>query len=182
VACSRQGPSFILSHFDVLFSSLVKFGELSPDTQSIAWKTISQGIQQLNTELDKYFANDEIDSESRQEFVTITKMIVYLLCQLLDTYETRTLAVPGDIVKGRGKTKKKTNDDGCDLEAERNFTLVNLYQLIQLPINKLWTPPVVEQDFVNLVSNLCYKILENPVLGHVRMKATRESVFQVRFC
>lgn len=105
-------------------------------------------------------------------------MVAYLLCQLLDSFETRNLVVPGDLAKGR-KTKKKTTDDECDLEAERNFTLVSLYQLIQMPIHKMWSPPVVEQDFVNLISNLCYKILENPVLSHVRMKSTRESVFQV---
>ena len=39
--------------------------------------------------------------------------------------------------------------------------------------------PVVEQEFVNLVSNACYKILENPYISHVRLKTTVESVFRV---
>ena len=181
MAVARQGAPFITEHFDVLFSALMKFGEFSSDNQNLAWKTVSQAIQQLNSELDKYFNLSEYDQQSRQDLVTRTKMIVYLICQLLDSYETRHLGVPGsDIGKTGGKkTKKKATDDGCDLEAERNFTLVSLYQLIQMPIQKLWTPPVVEQEFVNLVSNLCYKILENPVMSHVRMKGTRESAFQV---
>ena len=139
---------------------------------------MTQSIQQLNTDLDKHFNNDNLDSETCHELVTITKMIVYLLCSFLEIYETRSVVVPGSDGKANRK-KKRIIDDGFDLEAERNFTLVSLDQLVQLPIHKLWSPPVVEQDFVNLVSNLCYKVLENPVISHVRMKGTRESVFRV---
>ena len=182
VALSKQGPTFILTNFDVLFGALLKFGELSPVQQNEAWKVVAQSIQQLNIDLNKFFNSEDNNPVMLQKWVTITKMIVYLLCQFLQTYETINLAVPGaDIGKGR-KTKKKQIEEGCDLEAERNFSLTQLYQLVQMPIHKLWSPPVVEQDFVNLVSNLCYKILENPVLSHVRMKGTRESVFQVVFC
>lgn len=180
---SRQGPSFILAHFDVLFSALLKFGELAPAQQADAWKIVTQAMQQLNVELDKHFnlGNNDNDQEICHELVTITKMIVYLLCSLLHTYETRNLAVPGSSIKAGRKKTTKSNDDGLfDLEGERNFVLVCLDQLIQMPINKLWSPPVVEQEFVNLVSNVCYKVLENPVVSHVRMKGTRESVFRVK--
>ena len=181
MALSKQGPAFILTNFDVLFGALTKFGELSPVQQSDAWKVIVQSIQQLTANLNKSLSNEDSNPDQIHQWVTITKMIVYLLCQYLQTYETINLAVPGgEIGKGR-KAKKKQPDDGCNLEAERNLALVNLYQLIQMPIHKLWSPPVVEQDFVNLVANVCYKILENPVLSHVRMKGTRESVFQVSY-
>lgn len=180
MALSKQGPAFILTNFDILFGALLKFGELSPVQQNEAWKVVAQAIQQLNVDLNKFFSSEDNNPTILQEWVTITKMTVYLVCQFLQTYETMNLAVPGaDIGKGR-KTKKKQIDEGCDLEGERNFSLTQIYQLIQMPIHKLWSPPVVEQDFVNLVSNLCYKILENPVLSHVRMKGTRESVFQVK--
>ena len=180
MALSKQGPAFILTNFDILFGALLKFGELSPVQQNEAWKVVAQAIGQLNSDLTKFFNSEDNNSATLQKWVTITKMITYLLCQFLQTYETINLAVPGaDIGKGR-KTKKKQIDEGCDLEGERNYSLTHLYQLVQMPIHKLWSPPVVEQDFVNLVSNLCYKILENPVLSHVRMKGTRESVFQVR--
>lgn len=180
MAFSRQGTTFVLTEFDVLFSALVKFDELALSQQNDAWKVMSQAIQQLNSDLDKHFSgNDSSNPEVCKELVTITKMIVYLLCSFLQIYETRSLAVPGSDSKSSRK-KKKPIDDGCDLEAERNFALVNLDQLVQMPIHKLWSPPVVEQEFVNLVSNLCYKILENPVISHVRMKGTRESVFRVR--
>lgn len=178
MAFSKQGISFILTHFDVLYSALIKFDDLPISQQNDAWKIVSQGIHQLNSDLDKHLATDDNDPETCKELVTITKMIVYLLCSFLQNYETRNLVVPGSDGK-IGRKKKKPSDDGCDLESERNFTIVNLDQLVQMPINKLWSPPVVEQDFVNLVSNLCYKILENPVLSHVRMKPTRESIFRV---
>lgn len=175
-----MGPAFIVAHFDVLYSALLKFGELAPTHQAEAWKIVSQAIQQLNGELDQQLGAEEYDQETRQELVTITKMTVYLLCSFLEAFETRNLAVPGATDGKGGRKKKRPEADGCcDLEAERNFALVSLDALIQMPIHKLWSPPVVEQDFVNLVSNLCYKVLENPVISHVRMKGTREAVFRV---
>ena len=182
VAYSRQGPSFIVTHFDTLFSALQKFGGLAPTHQAEAWKIVSQSIQQLNGDLDKHLAEDDYDQQTRQELVTITKMTVYLLCSFLEALETRNLAVPGSEVKAGRKKKKGPEVDGCcDLEAERNFALVSLDALVQMPIHKLWSPPVVEQDFVTLVSNLCYKVLENPIISHVRMKGTCEAVFRVSF-
>ena len=175
---SREGTVFILSHFDTLYSALVKFDDMALSQQNDAWKVVSQSIQQLNMDLDKHFSSDNNEPEICHELVTITKMSVYLLCSFLENYETRSLVVPGSDCK-TGRKKKKAVDDGFDLEAERNFALVSLDQLIQMPIHKLWSPPVVEQEFVNLVSNLCYKVLENPIISHVRMKGTRESVFRV---
>lgn len=178
VALSRNGPSFVSEHFDTLYSALVKFDDLAPMQQNEAWKIVCQGIQQLNADLDKYFGMGVNDNELSRQLVNVTKMTVYLLCSFLQNYETRNLAVPGSDVKG-GRKKKKQTDDLCDMDAERNFALVCLDQLVQMPIHKLWSPPVVEQDFVNLVSNVCYKVLENPVISHVKMKGTRESVFRV---
>jgi condensin complex subunit 1 len=163
-----------------LFSALVKFDELALSQQNDAWKVVSQSIPQLISDVNKHLNSDDNNPETCKELVTITKMIVYLLCLFLQNYETRSLVVPGSDAKS-GRKKKKPVDDGFDLEAERNFAITSLDHLIQLPIHKLWSPPVVEQEFVNLVSNACYKILENPSISHVRLKGTVESVFRVIF-
>jgi condensin complex subunit 1 len=178
VSFSRQGTVYILTHFDTLFSALIKFDELALSQQNDAWKVISQSITQLVADVNKHLSSEDNNPETCKELVTITKMIVYLLCLFLQNYETRSLVVPGSDGK-TGRKKKKQVDDGFDLEAERNFAIVSLDHLIQLPIHKLWSPPVVEQEFVNLVSNACYKILENPYISHVRLKGTVESVFRV---
>lgn len=178
VSFSREGTTYILTHFDTLFSSLIKFDQLALSQQNDAWKVVSQSITQLISDIKKYLNNSNSNPDSCHELVTITKMIVYLLCAFLQNYETRSLIVPGSDAKSSRK-KKKQVDDGFDLESERNFALVSLDHLIQMPIHKLWSPPVVEQEFVNLVANLCYKVLENPVISHVRMKGTVEAVFRV---
>ncbi|XP_057379225.1 condensin complex subunit 1-like [Daphnia carinata] len=178
VSFSREGTTYILTHFDTLFSSLIKFDQLALSQQNDAWKVVSQSITQLNSDINKYLNNSNSNPDSCHELVTITKMIVYLLCAFLQNYETRSLVVPGSETKS-GRKKKTPVDDGFDLESERNFALVSLDHLIQMPIHKLWSPPVVEQEFVNLVANLCYKVLENPVISHVRMKGTVEAVFRV---
>ena len=45
VSFSRQGTVYILTHFDTLFSALIKFDELALSQQNDAWKVISQLYQ-----------------------------------------------------------------------------------------------------------------------------------------
>ena len=46
------------------------------------------------------------------------------------------------------KRAPKKNDSGWLWEDERTRMLVQILSLIQPPLNRLWDPPVMEEDFV----------------------------------
>ena len=126
---------------------------------------MSRAAQQLNSDLDKYLRVDVSDNyKLSHQLVSVTKMTVFLLCYVLEIFETRNFNVSD--VKGGGEKNKQT-EDLYDIEWGRNFALVCLDQLVQLQLHRIWSPLVVEQDFVNLISNNCYKILEDPVISHI---------------
>ncbi|KAK2183431.1 hypothetical protein NP493_312g03022 [Ridgeia piscesae] len=64
-----------------------------------------------------------------------------------------------------------------DWEVERLHAVRALLQLLQLNIHRLWQPPVIEEEFINLVTGSCYRLMENP--NAVRNKGTRDSIFHL---
>ena len=54
-----------------------------------------------------------------------------------------------------------------------------LYNLVQLNLNVLFDPPLVEEEFVNLIANTVFKVLENPVMSHQKTRDSRLSIIQV---
>lgn len=50
--------------------------------------------------------------------------------------------------KGRKKTYKKPEYEDFNWEAKSHGALILLHNVIQLPLNKLWEPPIAEEEFV----------------------------------
>uniref|UniRef100_A0A8B9HB78 Condensin complex subunit 1 n=1 Tax=Astyanax mexicanus TaxID=7994 RepID=A0A8B9HB78_ASTMX len=64
-------------------------------------------------------------------------------------------------------------------DSERETVLQCLTQLLQLDIRSLWNLSLVEEEFVSCVTCCCYKLLENPTIGHMKNKATRDAIIHV---
>uniref|UniRef100_A0AAR2JZD2 Condensin complex subunit 1 n=1 Tax=Pygocentrus nattereri TaxID=42514 RepID=A0AAR2JZD2_PYGNA len=64
-------------------------------------------------------------------------------------------------------------------DSERETVLQCLTQLLQLDIRSLWNLSLVEEEFVSCVTFCCYKLLENPTIGHMKNKPTRDAIIHV---
>jgi len=55
--------------------------------------------------------------------------------------------------QGRKKSTKASTSEGenLDWESGREDAVKALLQLLQLGINRLWTPPIVEEEFIKCV-------------------------------
>ncbi|RTG86179.1 condensin complex subunit 1 [Schistosoma bovis] len=69
------------------------------------------------------------------------KMHTYLLCQFVDMFENE--------LNANAKSAVGAN------------AVSALDQICRLKLDKLWDPPVAEEDFINLPANCCYKLLED---------------------
>jgi len=54
-----------------------------------------------------------------------------------------------------------------------------LYNLVQLNLNTLFDPPMMEEEVINLIASSMFKILENPVMAFQNKKDVRLSIIQV---
>ncbi|XP_068224486.1 condensin complex subunit 1 [Palaemon carinicauda] len=179
----KCGSNFILQeqNFDTLYSVLVNFKSVDEECQRRSWDLVLKAMTKLASEISPVVEGNDMSSSERLTWLNIVKMTTYIACTLTEAFEKHSNKPSLDTAlatKGRKKSAKKLEDER-DWEQDRNQMLNQLYGLIQHPLQRLWDPPIMEEDFVNLIANCCYKILESPNMNQVKTKSTRDSVFQV---
>ncbi|XP_060803530.1 condensin complex subunit 1 isoform X2 [Amyelois transitella] len=105
-------------------------------------------------------------------------MVLYLFTQIMKTKDAKLAADNSTKLSLGKKGKKATNDEEfCGwTESDKQAALVTLHLVLQQPLSRLWDPPLAEDNFVSMVADPCYKVLEEQI---IKNKAIRETVFQV---
>ncbi|KAK0094256.1 hypothetical protein PV326_011424 [Microctonus aethiopoides] len=173
VSLQAEGPAFILKHFDDFFSIIVHGTKLETIITTRGFDRLNKALQFLV----KDFEENGLEGD-RQKNLCITKMIIYLLSNIMYYLENATISLDNNL--GVDKRKKKTakkSDARDEWESRRDGVLLVIYRLLQLPLHKLWQPPIVEESFIMLIADICYKILEND--KEIRQKQTRLVIWQI---
>lgn len=173
----------IISSFDAFYSVLINMGNASSDMKELTLDLIVKAITGLTAQLTDVLERDSESALSRQDNLNAVKMSAYIASQLVEAYETEALRPSATEVTAAGKGRKgkkaaaATAAMGFDWDAEKERALTALSHLMQLPLQRLWDPPVADQEFVNMVTSCCYKLLENPAT--VRNKGCRDAIFHL---
>ncbi|XP_046579520.1 LOW QUALITY PROTEIN: condensin complex subunit 1-like [Haliotis rubra] len=178
----RSNSFAVIDNFDSLFSILCLQRDLDAAVKEETWDCLLKATRGVASQVSSVVEETGIDPDTRARNLNLVKMTVYLLCQFIEMFETdfhKANAVQINVTKGR-KSQKKRVDSGIDWEREREMGVHALLQIIQLNLPKLWDPPIPEEEFVSLVSNTCYKLLENP--GISKVKDTRETISHILGC
>lgn len=180
-ALSEEGTDFIVDHFATFYSLFEKFSQSSVVVRQKGWVTITKAFNSLSTNLNALFEDtSNIDSEIQSKMCNITKMITYTMVELMKLYQDKYTDQSNAAIDGKGKKKQiKPVEDGWDWNEEKHQVLVAIYNLLQMPLKLLWEPPVVDEEFVNLVANICYKFLEDTTINAGNLKYLRETIFQI---
>ncbi|KAL8621609.1 hypothetical protein ACOMHN_036842 [Nucella lapillus] len=175
-AC-RTKPFAAVDHFDTVFSVLVARRDLDSEVVEEAWRALLKVCNILQSTLSGVLEDVDMGAENRQRHLMAVKMTLYLLCQFIEMYEAEACqANPIMLKKGRGKAAKQQTKGGMDWDGEREEGVQLLVHMVQLPLHKLWDPPIPEEDFVSMVSSCFYKLLENPSMASARTKETRDAI------
>ncbi|VDL41819.1 unnamed protein product [Hymenolepis diminuta] len=177
----REGHRAILKCFDILFSVLQEWKSVDANTKEDAWRVVLKGCEASVRELASVIKPVDPNSSSNRsdllERRNAVKMHAYLLCQFIEVIENDSVAEASaaaiiKVGRGRGKAaasaakvRRQDSDISLDWPTECSNALTVLDQLCKLDIRQFWDPPVVEEDFANLLANSCYKLLENKSLA-----------------
>ena len=115
------------------------------------------------------------------------KMIFYLLCQIVEMLEDTAMQLDSAAIAVGGKGKKKKNaprfeddeDMSWDWDSRRQEAVTLMYRLVNLNLNSLFNPPLVEEELINMLGNCMFKLLENPSIALQKGRDVRASVLQV---
>uniref|UniRef100_A0A0C9QRP5 Condensin complex subunit 1 n=1 Tax=Fopius arisanus TaxID=64838 RepID=A0A0C9QRP5_9HYME len=157
-ALADVGPSFILKHFDDFFSILIHGNKLENCHTIRAFDRLLKAMEILINDMEKNFPT----KETRANFLCINKMYAYLICTLMCTIEDNTSVINTDS-QGSNKKKKKNakTPEREEWECRRDKAFFSIHRWLLLPLQNLWTPPIVEEAFVQLIADVCYKTLEH---------------------
>ncbi|KAJ8320625.1 hypothetical protein KUTeg_002212 [Tegillarca granosa] len=147
-----NGHRSILTNFDVLFTVLC-LKDVNQDLKEDAWQLILTVGKALANDLSGVLDDGGLEKDQRKEYLNLVKM-------------------------GRA-TKKKPSSSGINWEVEREAGLKMLLHIVSLNLQRLWDPPIAEEEFVNMVTNCCYKCLENPTITRATIKDTRDVISNI---
>ncbi|XP_035384528.1 condensin complex subunit 1 [Electrophorus electricus] len=179
-ALKNQGPLCVLEHFDTVYSVLQHCRTVDVSLKEDTLELLIQVVRGLSVSLPSLLMSGSLSAVDRKQQLNVVKMSVFLLCKLTenlesDSYRESIITAPS---KGR-KKEKAGSKGGLQWEGVREVVLQCLSQLLQLDIRSLWSLSLVEEEFVSCVTCCCYKLLENPTIGHMKSKPTRDIIIHV---
>ncbi|CAH8475139.1 unnamed protein product [Schistosoma turkestanicum] len=175
---TSEGFTYILHEFDTLFSVLHEWQNVDSGIKENAWHIVLKGyevcVRQLGSVLESTQAGQLVLNRTEiNKNRNALKMHTYLLCQFVDMFENELnanakSAVGANTGRGRGtKASRRADRAPSDLQLSMDWfiecekAISALDQICRLQLDKLWDPPVAEEDFINLPANCCYKLLED---------------------
>ncbi|CAG9768061.1 unnamed protein product [Ceutorhynchus assimilis] len=170
-----EGPEFIIDYFDVYYSVLHNEGSIPMDVLFNSYKD----LQTAATDLSKILAisledKSMLDDELKQKYQNIIKMLMYVYTQTILLIEHKNVVSIKNqgLLKGRNKQKDETA-----YSLNKSLILQTLNKIIYADIETFWDPPVVEENLINIIAEVCYKLLANPQVK--AEKEIREEIFNV---
>nr|CAD7570118.1 unnamed protein product [Timema californicum] len=176
---------FILDHFDTFFSILLNIKKVDLSFLQSNLEFLLKVCKELKSHyLTNALSVNEILPEQRKVHLNTIKMLLYLITELSNGLEDRLSEKSADALlmeggKGRKKGTKKFEEDEWDWQEKKTEVVEMLYSILLEDMDRFWDPPVVEQDFVNLFANTCYKFLEDSSISLAKSKNLRNSIMHV---
>ncbi|XP_029054482.2 condensin complex subunit 1-like [Osmia bicornis bicornis] len=176
-ALQTSGISFIFEHFDTFFSIIVHRNKIELPIVIRGFCRIHKALEILVVDMESIFEKQTtLNEEERLKFINVTKMVAYLFSLFVCYINDEILKDGSD--KLSGKRKKSTRSD---MEEEWEYTrekaLEYVYRLLQLPLQKLWQPPIVEDSFTEILTKVCYKMIEQ--CTDSKQKHLRQTIFEI---
>jgi len=184
ISVQQQGAEFVLTEgFDVIFSLLQEYSKNATiDMKQQGFDIVVRGMASLVDSLAAVLNSGQLlEMEDRVSNLNCMKMMLYLFCQLVEMVDMEQGSMVDAVTGAKQKGKKKARDDDFtwDWDQERLRAVTLLYNLVQLNLNTLFDPPMMEEEVINLIASSMFKILENPVMAFQNKRDVRLSIMQV---
>ncbi|XP_011263197.2 condensin complex subunit 1 [Camponotus floridanus] len=177
-ALQANGSHFILDNFDTFFSIIVHGNKVELVVCLRGFNRIHKAVEILVDNLEKIFdhGNDITEEEDRKIYLCINNMLAYLFSWFVGHIDERVTKNANNINIGKSKKSAKSDIEE-EWELSKQKALELLYRWLQVPLHKIWRPPIVENSFVMTLAQICYKILEQS--KDTKQKHIRQTIFEI---
>ncbi|RNA14671.1 condensin complex subunit 1, partial [Brachionus plicatilis] len=179
-----QGVCSIKENFNIIYSCLYNVTQLKTEILDEIMNILIRGLQLLESDMKKILA-EKISSDTRISYLNSLKILIYLTVEFSNHLEKKFLSSKENEIltqtqtnkkTSKKTTSKKTNPDLSINDSASHFDwndikekiLACLVKIVDLNIQKFWEPPIVEEQFVTTLTNLCYKLMETCQSNSIR--------------
>ncbi|EDV53204.1 condensin complex subunit 1 [Drosophila erecta] len=168
--CKRKvhlgDPFYIFEHFDLYYSILESRSSDAASAQNLMrsfdllYLTVEKLFQDLQPLLT---ASEPMSNQQRNSYLNLTKMTLFLQVSTVKKINNAVQQTLRDQQLNVQKKRAKPSDgleQFPNWEGKRGKFLVQLFNVLQCPLENLWSPPVAEEDFINLLCDICYRTIE----------------------
>lgn len=148
-ALKASDAFYIFDHFDVFFSVIENVSQLQITHSMRAIDILYRTVDNLGQLLEEYLKQESLDRQN--DFLNLIKMVMYLLVSSVRAVDSFIKKNVQESSTGGRKGKKKADEQVSHLESyetKRYNVLLQVYNIMQLPIEKLWTMSTIDEDFV----------------------------------
>lgn len=135
-------------------------------------KLLYESIDALGKTLAGFLQDNTASPVSRSTMLNYLKMLVFAMIALVKKIDL-------DVMVTDGKKQKKhspEDQENASWQDQRYSALLQLFNILQLPLGNLWDPPVAEENFVNLCADFAYRTIEHPT---IKQKNVEDTSFQI---
>lgn len=119
-----------------------------------AWRCIAKSAEALHARLLDVFEDHSIDDDAveRRRLCNILKMTIFIFCHFVEKFEeqeaTANTAADVEQMSKGGRKKTKRVEPSHEWEKSKERGMDTLMKITVMPLHRLFTPPVVEEEFV----------------------------------
>ncbi|XP_014212154.1 condensin complex subunit 1, partial [Copidosoma floridanum] len=169
---------------DVFLSIIIHGNKVELVVLLKAFAKVLKIVQNLIAHLEKKVDQTkdlEFEQTEKAKVLSANKLSAYIMSSILCIIEdlmadANSNSNIGNIGKGRKKTVQKSHLEE-EWDEVREKALETVHRWLQLPLKSLWSPPIVEDMFVGIISQICYKILEKT--KDFKSKTMKSLIFQI---
>lgn len=150
----QRDPFYIFEHFDTYYSIIENTASDAAAIRNLmrAFDLLYLTVDRLGGQLMPLLTSNEPPStQDRVRYLNLTKMTLYLFVNVVKRIDVVVQQVIRDQQLNQQKKRAKQGEvleQYPDWDVKRGKFLVQLYNVLQCPLEKLWNPPVAEESFV----------------------------------
>ena len=147
-------PFYLFDHFDTYYAVIE-----NKNTDSAAMTNLMRSfdllyltVDKLGNRLSPFLAvSEQPTNQERTAFLNLTKMSLFLIVNVVRKIEANMTRLQQEQQTNQQKKRGRhadTVEQYPDWDTKRGKFLVQLYNVMQFPLEKLWIPPMAEENFV----------------------------------
>ncbi|KAH6934357.1 hypothetical protein HPB50_023376 [Hyalomma asiaticum] len=156
----------VVDSFDLLYSVITNFNSVDEKVVQDAFDLALLGISKVESDLTILLQNADatLDFDTKKQAQNHLKMSSYVLCHLIELIEAEASKPSPDVAASATKGRKKTaanNMKFLEWASQKLKAVQCLKNIHELALQCLWSPQPVEDEYINLVADCFFKLIED---------------------